>query len=72
MSTFRTQKISGSVLAMLSDSDMKELGVTTMGDRRRIQHLLKSQAAFSMVCVINLHMHTLNSGFPKLHHYATS
>ena len=30
VSTFHTQKISGSVLAMLSDSDMKELGVTTM------------------------------------------
>ena len=38
---FRVNKISGSVLVLLSDTDMKELGLTALGDRKRLQFLLK-------------------------------
>lgn len=34
---FQLSKISGSVLVMLSDTDMKELGLTALGDRKRLQ-----------------------------------
>ena len=38
---FRVNKICGSVLWSLNESDMKELGLTALGDRRRLQCLVK-------------------------------
>ena len=39
--SFRVNKICGSVLWSLNESDMKELELTALGDRRRLQCLVK-------------------------------
>ena len=39
---FRTNKIKGRVLAMLSDEDLRHLGVAALGDRKYLLHIFKS------------------------------
>jgi len=39
---FRANKIRGRVLAMLNDSDLTNLGVTAMGDRKYLLHIFAS------------------------------
>ena len=38
---FRCNKIRGKVLKLLTDGDMKEMGLTAIGDRRLLNHLLQ-------------------------------
>lgn len=38
---FRCNKISGKVLSLLTEEDFKELGLTALGDRRLLSHLLQ-------------------------------
>ena len=38
---FRCNKINGKVLSLLTEADFKELGLTALGDRRLLSHLLK-------------------------------
>ena len=40
---FKTNKICGSVLSSLNEADLKELGLTALGDRRRLQSLIKRE-----------------------------
>ena len=38
---FRCNKINGKVLSLLTEEDLKELGLAALGDRRLLSHLLK-------------------------------
>ena len=38
---FRSNKINGKVLSLLTEEDFKELGLAALGDRRLLSHLLK-------------------------------
>ena len=38
---FRCNKINDKVLSLLTEEDFKELGLTALGDRRLLSHLLK-------------------------------
>ena len=38
---FRSNKINGKVLSLLTEEDLKELGLAALGDRRLLSHLLK-------------------------------
>ena len=38
---FRSNKINGKVLSLLTEQDFKELGLAALGDRRLLSHLLK-------------------------------
>ena len=38
---FRCNKIRGKVLKLLTEGDMKEMGLTAIGDRRLLNHLLQ-------------------------------
>ena len=38
---FRRNKIRGKVLKLLTDRDLQEMGLTTIGDRRLLNHLLQ-------------------------------
>ena len=52
--TFRTNKIDGSVFIELEESDMKELGIVALGDRKKLKKLIRtlqeSQENVSTVC----------------------
>ena len=38
---FRSNKINGKVLSLLTEEDFKELGLAALGDRRLLSHLHK-------------------------------
>ena len=38
---FRKNRIDGTALLLLSDSDLKELGIVALGDRKKIQKLIE-------------------------------
>jgi len=38
---FRSNKITGKVLSLLTEEDFKELGLNALGDRRLLSHLLQ-------------------------------
>ena len=41
---FRRNKIRGKVLKLLTDNDLQEMGLTAIGDRRLLSHLLQQVA----------------------------
>ena len=53
---FRANKICGSVLWSLNEPDMKELGLTALGDRRRLQCLIKSQVSQNTIAEASVRM----------------
>ena len=40
--TFRCNKIDGSVFLELDEGDMKELGITALGDRKKLKKLMQT------------------------------
>ena len=53
---FRVNKIRGRVLFLLSEDDMKQLGLGALGDRKYFQHILHNrrdqEKAENTVCIL--------------------
>lgn len=60
---FRSNKITGKVLSLLSDEDFKELGLTALGDRRLLSHLLQQFAKVILLCCFKQYIRQVISIF---------
>ena len=48
---FRANKIKGRILAMLSDDDLKQLGVAALGDRKYLLHIFTNSKKTEKVSI---------------------
>ena len=62
---FRQNKISGNLLGLLSEPDMKELGLNALGDRKRLQILIKNEVEGSNELLQNQSIDTQPEGTSK-------
>ena len=46
---FRLNKIRGKVLKLLTDKDLQEMGLTAIGDRRLLSHLLQQVYSVAII-----------------------
>ena len=61
---FRRNKIRGKVLKLLTDRDLQEMGLTAIGDRRLLNHLLQQvciclDLALTVILFIYIYIHTI-------------
>ena len=58
---FRRNKIRGKVLKLLTDRDLQEMGLTAIGDRRLLNHLLQVCICLSSSITVILFIYIYNN-----------